>query len=96
MLIDGRSLPDSEQIETDLCIVGCGVAGITLARELAAPGLRVTVLESGGPVRDPRADRFGAGESVGAPYLGLDKTRARGTPHTRAKKSTKKTAKKRG
>lgn len=78
MLIDGRSLPDSEQIETDLCIVGCGVAGITLARELAAPGLRVTVLESGGPVRDPRADRFGAGESVGAPYLGLDKTRARG------------------
>jgi choline dehydrogenase-like flavoprotein len=78
VLIDGRSLPDGERIETDLCIVGSGPAGVTVARELAASGLRVTVLESGGPARDPDADRLGAGESVGHPYVGLERTRVRG------------------
>jgi choline dehydrogenase-like flavoprotein len=77
MLIDGRSIADGERIETDLCIVGCGPVGITLARELASPGLRITILESGGPRRKRAADRLGAGESVGYPYPGLDQTRAR-------------------
>jgi NADPH-dependent 2,4-dienoyl-CoA reductase/sulfur reductase-like enzyme len=32
-LFDARSLPDKEEIKTDLCIVGAGTAGITLARK---------------------------------------------------------------
>ena len=78
VLIDGRSIPDGERVETDLCIVGCGPAGITVAREVASAGLRVTVLESGGRGRDPSADRQSAGESVGHPYVGMERTRARG------------------
>jgi choline dehydrogenase-like flavoprotein len=78
VLIDGRSMPEGESVETDLCIVGCGPAGITLARELARPGLRLTIVESGGPTRTREADVLGAGESVGYPYLGLDRTRTRG------------------
>ena len=78
MLIDGRSIPDGERVETDLCIVGCGPAGITIAREVALAGLRVTVLESGGQGRDQSADRQGAGESVGHPYVRMERTRARG------------------
>lgn len=35
-------------LDVDVCIVGAGVAGITLARELEGTGLRVLVLESGG------------------------------------------------
>ncbi|BAZ20795.1 GMC oxidoreductase [Kalymmatonema gypsitolerans NIES-4073] len=33
MLIDARTLPTGETIETEVCIVGAAPAGITLARE---------------------------------------------------------------
>ncbi|HEY9739733.1 MAG TPA: GMC family oxidoreductase [Coleofasciculaceae cyanobacterium] len=48
MLIDARTLPTDEVIETDVCIVGTGPAGLTLARELIGQDFRVCVLESGG------------------------------------------------
>ena len=47
MLIDFRSL-DQQEIEADLCIIGAGAAGITLARKFSGSGVRVCVLESGG------------------------------------------------
>jgi ribulose 1,5-bisphosphate synthetase/thiazole synthase len=34
MIIDGRDVEPNSQIECDVCIVGAGAAGITLAREL--------------------------------------------------------------
>ena len=80
VLIDGRSIPDGERVETDLCIIGCGPAGITVAREVASAGVRVTVLESGGRGQDPSVDRQGAGESVGHPYVGMERTRASNSP----------------
>lgn len=43
------------EIDTDILIVGSGVAGALLAAELAGPGLRVAILEAG-----PRVDRFDA------------------------------------
>jgi len=48
MIIDARSLGESDSVETDVCIVGGGVAGITLAREFIGQHLRVTLLERGG------------------------------------------------
>ena len=36
----------------DVCIVGCGAAGLTLAHALRGSGLSVLALESG-PVDDP-------------------------------------------
>jgi glycerol-3-phosphate dehydrogenase len=45
MFIDARSLPDRTNLETDLAIIGGGVAGITLARTLAGSGIRVCVVE---------------------------------------------------
>ena len=41
MLIDARSLSAGTLIEADLCIVGAGAAGITIARALAGSSLRV-------------------------------------------------------
>ncbi len=56
-------------IETDLCLVGSGPAGWTIAEELRGSGLRVLVLESGGidPTVDP--DAPARTENVGAPLF---------------------------
>lgn len=48
MITDLRSLPDETSVETDVCIVGAGAAGITLAMELLGHDFRVCLLESGG------------------------------------------------
>lgn len=44
----------STELHADLCIVGAGAAGITLALELADSGLDVLLLESGGLAEEPR------------------------------------------
>ena len=54
MLIDGRTVPRDEVIETEVCIVGAGPAGTTLAREFIGQSFRVCLLESGGT--EPRED----------------------------------------
>ena len=48
MLLDARSISDGETLTADVCIVGAGAAGITLAMELLATGLTIIVLEAGG------------------------------------------------
>jgi choline dehydrogenase-like flavoprotein len=68
-------------LRADVCIVGAGAAGLTLAHALRESGLSVLVLESG-PVDDP--DRRNAGEAVGHPYNGLLHGRVRGLGGTTA------------
>ncbi|MGF1567309.1 MAG: GMC oxidoreductase [Nodosilinea sp.] len=53
MLIDGRTLGAAAVLETEICIIGAGPAGLTLAHELAGSGLAVMVLEAGGQTLDP-------------------------------------------
>jgi hypothetical protein len=43
-----KTLPETARLEADICIVGGGLAGIVLARELIGKDRRVLVLESGG------------------------------------------------
>ncbi len=47
MLVDAHTLPVDQVIETDVCIVGAGPAGITLALEFAGRDFQVCILESG-------------------------------------------------
>ena len=56
-------------VACDLCIIGSGPAGSTLARELSGTGLRVTLLESGGVERDARIDALNTVENVGYPRV---------------------------
>jgi choline dehydrogenase-like flavoprotein len=59
MIRSSASLRDGARLEADLCVIGAGPAGLTVARELASSTLRVCLLESGGtevvdhPERDP-------------------------------------------
>jgi choline dehydrogenase-like flavoprotein len=48
MLIDSTTKVPDNFLQFDVCIVGSGPAGITLAREVSHSGLRVCLLESGG------------------------------------------------
>lgn len=48
MLLDARSISDGQTLTADVCIVGAGAAGITLAMELLATGMKIILLEAGG------------------------------------------------
>lgn len=63
----GDVLPD--YLKCDICIVGTGPAGATIARELSNTSLRVTILESGGAERQAEADALNEIESVGWPRV---------------------------
>jgi choline dehydrogenase-like flavoprotein len=62
MLRDCREIPDKSVLKTDICIVGAGPAGITLADALAANGHEVMLLEAGGEGLDPAAQELLSGE----------------------------------
>src|SRR5258707_6810447 len=68
MFVDARTLPADERLEFDLCIVGAGAAGITLAHALAGTSRRIALVESGGLSFAPETQALQAGESVGLPY----------------------------
>lgn len=77
MLVDLSACEDGTGFEADLCIVGAGAAGITLARALRGTGLDVCLLESGGLDFDARTQALYEGESTGRPYYPLDGARLR-------------------
>jgi choline dehydrogenase-like flavoprotein len=58
MLIDGRAVADGSQIDADVCVVGAGPAGLTLAAELLLSPYRVLIVESGGLGPDRQADHL--------------------------------------
>jgi choline dehydrogenase-like flavoprotein len=77
VLIDARTVPRNQFIETDVCIVGAGAAGITLAREFIAQPFRVCLLESGGLEFDKDTQSLYQGENIGLPYFPLEVARLR-------------------
>ncbi len=64
-------------METDVCVIGAGAAGLTLARELAGAPFRVALLESGGFDPDPPTQALYRGRVHGRRYFTLDACRSR-------------------
>ena len=48
MFIDGCKIEKNTRINADVCIIGSGPAGLTIASEFANQDFKVVVLESGG------------------------------------------------
>ena len=69
-------MAEGRTLACDVCIVGSGPVGLTLAAELAGATLSVLVLESGGRSPDPWADSLNAIESVGSRRV-MDQTKVR-------------------
>ena len=75
MHIDARTLEDGSLVEGDLCIVGAGAAGISIALEWIGAGRKVLLLEGGGFEYEPRMQELYRGEIVGLPYFPLHAAR---------------------
>jgi len=69
-MIDARTIDDGRVLECDVCIVGGGVAGLTLASEFVGSGIRVLVMESGPAAgTDPDTEALRGGTNIGLPYF---------------------------
>jgi len=67
MIDDLRTLPAGTTIAADLCLIGGGAAGITIARELAGSKVRVCLVEGGGFEYEEETQALYDGRSSGAP-----------------------------
>jgi choline dehydrogenase-like flavoprotein len=84
VIADARSVPEAFALEADLCVIGGGAAGITIARAFAGSPVKVVLLESGGLELDGETQGLNKGANVGLPYFPLDGARLRafgGTTH---------------
>ena len=77
MFIDARQLPPQHALRADVCVIGAGPAGITLALELADGPNEVLLLESGGFEFDPATQALYDGAVTGRDYFPLKACRLR-------------------
>ncbi|MEO7933444.1 MAG: GMC family oxidoreductase [Chthoniobacterales bacterium] len=61
MLTQAGNGSKSGALKTDVCIIGSGPAGITIARELARTGQRIFIVESGAETDTPPASELNRG-----------------------------------
>jgi choline dehydrogenase-like flavoprotein len=78
MIIDGRTVPRDSTLEVDICIVGSGPAGISLALSfLDRSSTTVALLESGGLEFDEEPQTLAETDVVGQAYYPVKETRIR-------------------
>jgi len=77
LLIDARTVPKNQVIDTEVCMVGAGAAGITMAREFVGQEFRVCLLESGSLEFDEGTQSLYKGKNIGHSYPLIDLARLR-------------------
>jgi choline dehydrogenase-like flavoprotein len=77
VLDDARTVPSGATVEADICIIGAGAAGITIAHELIGKPPSVCLLESGGLSVDAENQSLYTGRNVGLPYFALHECQLR-------------------
>lgn len=77
MFIDTRQVEDGRALIATVCIIGGGVAGLTIALELEKQGVDVCLLEGGGFEPDDDTRDLYRGDSTGIDYQFSDGCRTR-------------------
>lgn len=75
MHIDSRDIEAGAVIQADLCIVGAGAAGISIAREWEGKGKKVALLEGGGFELEMGMQELYHGKITGQRYFPLQSSR---------------------
>ncbi|MEG3639209.1 FAD-dependent oxidoreductase [Magnetococcus sp. PR-3] len=71
MFLDAHTLPNNHTLETDLCIIGAGAAGMAIARQFLHGRTRVCLVESGGLSFQNQSDALKEVDYDGPYNLGL-------------------------
>lgn len=77
MILDASDLPEGQVLNTEICIVGAGAAGITLAREFVNTKFQVVLLESGGMKFDQKTQSLYQAENHGREHPAMEFTKIR-------------------
>ncbi|HVX26360.1 MAG TPA: GMC family oxidoreductase [Parafilimonas sp.] len=75
MHVDARELENNSLIEGDICIIGAGAAGISMALEWMNTPYKVILLEGGGFEYDEKVQELYAGKETGQRYFPLKSIR---------------------
>jgi choline dehydrogenase-like flavoprotein len=75
MFVDTRELEDGSLVEGDICIVGAGAAGISIALEWINTKYKVILLEGGGFEYDDTVQNLYDGTTTGQKYFPLKSSR---------------------
>ena len=71
MHVDARNIDNDSLIEGDICIIGAGAAGISMALEWMNTPYKIILLEGGGFEYDDRVQQLYAGKTTGQHYFPL-------------------------
>jgi len=77
MIVDFLEHNDGHKFQSDVCIVGSGAAGITIAKEFRNTNVSVVVLEAGGYTWEQGTQDIYTSEVVGLRHKGIHSGRAR-------------------
>jgi len=77
MFIDSRELSKNQLLQTDVCIIGAGAAGISIANEFIGTNTNVLLLESGGLDYDNNIHELYFGKNIGRKTFDLHINRLR-------------------
>lgn len=77
MFKDLKDISSESTLTYDICIVGTGPAGISVAKQLLDTDHRIVMLESGGILPEPKYQQLNKGENSGPSFLSLDASRIR-------------------
>lgn len=75
MFLASDALTDGGTLRADVCVIGAGAAGITLAREFLDTPFQVVLLEGGGPAADAGGDGIYKVVAGSPPALSVDPSR---------------------